>query len=369
MKKPILFILMLLAFSVAATAQVRRIAILETIDKENSVPYAVEVMVRSNLTSVISSTQGYEGYDRVNISAIMDEHDFERTGLVSEEQIRQLGVISGADYLLVSEAVKVDESNIFVTAKILNVETAKTEMSTNSLMGTSAQDIQHGCESLANRLLGLQDPYYQEKALSTKKDEKPVEETPVAVPEEKPVAPVVEKTVVMKNVRVGDVISFPDGSQGLVFYIGPEGKGLAVSLNQGEEPWDISRQPDDISMLKNYDDETMAMNYGEGERATKILCSSLGDEARAALWCRLQGEGWYLPSMGEFTMLTNAFKANPMMETVLKNCHGGELQGWYWTSSEHNRKEAWNVSDGGWLATEKKKEKNKVRAVRGFTEQ
>ena len=147
-----------MAFAIAATAQTKRIAILETIDKEGNVPYAVEVMVRSNLTKVISSTPGYEGYDRVNISQIMDEHDFERTGMVNEEQIRRLGELSGADFILVSEAVKFEESNIYVTAKILNVETAKMEASENELMGIGAQDIQHGCKSLANRLLGLPDP-------------------------------------------------------------------------------------------------------------------------------------------------------------------------------------------------------------------
>ena len=156
--KKLYLIILLMAFAIAATAQTKRIAILETIDKEGNVPYAVEVMVRSNLTKVISNTEGYEGYDRVNISQIMDEHEFERTGLVNEDQIRRLGEISGADYLLVSEAVKFDELNIFVTAKILNVVSAKTEGSENALMGMTAQDIQHGCESLANRLLGLPDP-------------------------------------------------------------------------------------------------------------------------------------------------------------------------------------------------------------------
>lgn len=161
MRKLMSVVVYVLILGLSATGQVKRIAILETLDKENKVPYAVEVMVRSNLTKVISNTSGYEGYDRVNISEIMDEHDFERTGLVSEEQIRRLGEISGADFILVSEAVKFDESNIFVTAKILNVVSAKTEGSENALMGMTAQDIQHGCESLANRLLGRPDPWAQ----------------------------------------------------------------------------------------------------------------------------------------------------------------------------------------------------------------
>lgn len=202
MKKYFLITLVLMAFATAASAQNKRIAILETIDKEDKVPYAVEVMVRSNLTKVISNTEGYEGYDRVNISQIMDEHEFERTGLVNEDQIRQLGEISGADYLLVSEAVKFDESNIFITAKILNVESAKTEGSENALMGMTAQDIQDGCESLANRLLGLPDPTMYNQANSSNTNTQSVQPS-VQQPEEKPIEePLVAENIKIENPRI-----------------------------------------------------------------------------------------------------------------------------------------------------------------------
>lgn len=155
MKKNFLIILLLMAFALAATAQNKKIAILETVDKEEAVPYAVEVMVRSSLNKVISSTPGYEGYDRVDMSQIMGEQSFQRTGMVSEDQIKRLGEISGADYILVTEVVKYDESNIYVTAKILDVETAKMELSDYELMGVSAKEVQIGCEQLAKKLLGV----------------------------------------------------------------------------------------------------------------------------------------------------------------------------------------------------------------------
>lgn len=364
--KKTLTLLLALVIGLSVSAQIKRIAILETIDKENKVSYAVEVMVRSNLTKVISNTPGYEGYDRVNISEIMDEHDFERTGLVSEEQIRQLGVISGADYLLVSEAVKFDESNIFVTVKILNVESAKTESSENALMGMTAQDIQHGCESLANRLLGIPDPYLQEKqnpvAETKDKEEKPAAPTTIMKPEE-------PKIVNLGKTTIGDLVSFPDGTKGMVFFLDSDGKGLVVSLAEGEESWDNSYRPDDIGMLKNIENDEEGMVYGLGDGFTKAICASLGDDGRAAFWCRLQGEGWYLPSMGEMYVLATTFKDNPALQIALTNYKGGTINGWYWSSSEHDKKEAWNVSDGGWTSTEKKKEKNKVRAIRAFKEE
>jgi len=174
--KRLLLSIVILTFTLAATAQNKKVAILETVDKEDNVPYAVEIMVRSSLTKAISQTQGYEGYDRVDMSQIMGEQNFQRTGMVNDAQIKRLGELSGADYILVSEAVKFDEKNIYVTAKILNVETAKTEISDNVLMGTSAQEIQKGCETLSKNLFGVKT---ETKEQQQKPTVTPVAQTPI----------------------------------------------------------------------------------------------------------------------------------------------------------------------------------------------
>lgn len=181
MKRIVLSILFILLV-ITAIAQNKKVAILETVDKEDNVPYAIEIMVRSSLTKAISHTPGYEGYDRVDMSQIMGEQSFQRTGMVNDAQIKRLGEISGADYILVSEAVKFDEKNIYVTAKILNVETAKTEISDNVLMGTSAQEIQIGCETLSKNLFGIK--------------------TEVLEPQQKPSVTPFAKTPVTKNNQI-----------------------------------------------------------------------------------------------------------------------------------------------------------------------
>lgn len=153
--KRLVFVMLFICCTLATYSQVKKVAILETVDKVGSVSYAHKLMLRANLAKAITNTPGYEAYDRTDIDAIMGEQDFQRTGMVSDDQIKRLGEITGADYILVAEAVKVDESNMFITAKILNVETAKTERTDNALMALNAADIQHGCESLANNLLGI----------------------------------------------------------------------------------------------------------------------------------------------------------------------------------------------------------------------
>lgn len=154
MKKTIFFILMLAAFSVAATAQNKKIAILETVDKKGDVPYGVLLQLRSNLTYAISNTPGYEGYDRVDMAQIIGEHDFQRTGLVSDEQIRKLGAITGCSSILVAEAAVYNKDNIIITAKILNVETASVERSVPpQISSTTPMEMQKACVELADMLL------------------------------------------------------------------------------------------------------------------------------------------------------------------------------------------------------------------------
>ena len=129
MKNKLLFFTTLLLLPLFVTAQNKKVAILETVDKYDKVPYGVKLQLRSNLTYAISNTPGYEGVDRVDMSSIMGEHNFQRTGMVTQAQIKKLGEMTGAGSVLVAEAAIYDASHVIITAKILNVETAGVENS------------------------------------------------------------------------------------------------------------------------------------------------------------------------------------------------------------------------------------------------
>ena len=359
--KKFLFVSMMLLIALSASSQVKKVAILETIDTKGDISLGVKLMVQSNLKKSISNAQGYEGYDRVNMSQIMGEQEFQRTGMVNEEQIKRLGEVAGCDYIIVSKVAKVDETSIFVTAEILNVETAQTIRADNALMTTTASDIQHGCESLANRLLGIEDPYTNERHITENK---------------KTDAPVVVKDGTKEETRVnpenrskvGDLKIFPDGTQGIVFYMDKDGNGLAVSLDESEMVWDASNNYFDINTLKNLKQENHAFNYGEGEINTQKIIQYLGSNAYAANWCLMYGEDWYLPSVGEMYYLVINSPKGSKVANSLKTNGGGRISGWYWTSSEHDREEAINVSAGGTVHTETKDEDANVRAIRAFKE-
>ncbi len=135
----------------------KSVAILNVVDRENFMDYEMEFMIRSNFAKAITDTPGYEGYDRSDIDQILHEHNFQRTGMVSDEQIRRIGEMSGAQYVLIVEVAKVDYATVFFTTKFLDIETARIEKTANNLSGTSLSDLQNISATLARDLLGWQD--------------------------------------------------------------------------------------------------------------------------------------------------------------------------------------------------------------------
>lgn len=152
------FILIAFLCVQAAKAQVvqdvKKVAITEVVDKKGDIGYGIKLMLRSCLSSAVTNTFGYEGYDRTDIASIMDEQQFQRTGLVSDDEIKRFGEMTGASYILVAEMAQIDEDNFFITAKILDVETAKLEKMEYAHSGSDVTQLRKACQNLAEALLG-----------------------------------------------------------------------------------------------------------------------------------------------------------------------------------------------------------------------
>ena len=151
--KKLSLILVAALLSISSIAQVRKVAILETVDREKALTYGVKLMLRSYLAEAVTNTPGYEAYDRTNLQQIFDEQEFQRTGFVSDEDIKKIGEMTGVQFVLVAEASKLDANNLFITAKILNVETARVEKTANTSSQTDIPSLQKGAQDLASRLL------------------------------------------------------------------------------------------------------------------------------------------------------------------------------------------------------------------------
>ena len=154
MKRAIIFFAALLVSVVSWSQTTQKVAILETVDKEGAVPYGKRLQLRQSLTFAITNTPGYEGFDRVDMASITGEQNFQRTGMVSDEQIKKLGEMTGASLVLVAEAAIYDDENIIITEKLLDVETAGVKSAAPpEIASTDKQSMSDACISLARYLL------------------------------------------------------------------------------------------------------------------------------------------------------------------------------------------------------------------------
>ncbi|MBQ2993808.1 MAG: hypothetical protein IJE21_07935 [Alistipes sp.] len=136
-----------------SSAQLKTVAITEVVNKSGDLEYVQRVKIRTHLTAAISKKPGYSAVDRVDIAHILNEQSFQRTGLVDNATIKKLGAITGADYVLMIEAVKTNHNTeIYVVVKLLNVETSDIKMVKDLTISTAA--IENGCQELANLIIG-----------------------------------------------------------------------------------------------------------------------------------------------------------------------------------------------------------------------
>lgn len=157
MKKILTLCVLAISLCVAAQDDAKRIAILETVDKENRVDYAYELQLRQSLTFAINRTPGYRGYNRLDMAQINSEHNFQRTGYVSDADIKKLGQMTGAAYVLIAEATMYSGGDkLMILANLVNVESGEIENSTPPI--TSAMDAEsmaESCKKIAQILLNV----------------------------------------------------------------------------------------------------------------------------------------------------------------------------------------------------------------------
>ena len=150
--KRTLFTLLLIVNSLFSFAQIR-IAILPMVDKGASVSAGMSAFLLDNITSAIAETDGYEAYDRVDLASIMDEQKFQRTGNVSDDQIKEIGVMTGASFVLVTTVAPFNAEKMTASGKILHVETAQVFSSGSVLFLASGDDVVSACQTLIGKLL------------------------------------------------------------------------------------------------------------------------------------------------------------------------------------------------------------------------
>lgn len=171
-----------------------------------------------------------------------------------------------------------------------------------------------------------------------------------------------------QNVALGTVITNPDGSKGVVFYINPTYTGgcmVALEDVSSTCAWGNSV---DIPFLRNYtwtQNECLLSDL-DGYANTTVLRDYQSANTNYASGKINYANGWYLPSAGQLRKL---FGALPFIENAITNAGGTTLSkyNYYWSSTENSELYAWTVSSSFGMYSCSKTSSNQIRAVHDFS--
>ena len=249
--------------SVAAFGQQKKIALLEPRigDGSTGVSGMEKAMVRGELRKAIVNHTGYEAFTRADIDKLMSEQDFQRTGMVSDDQIKRIGVMSGADYICVSTLNKTN-TEFYLEAYLVNVESAQISNPASQygeLVGGKLANMLPVCQALAQELLGTISPAVRSiKATETSSSKQ-------------------NKTIVQSLFGGGSAEEKNE----------PSPLPASTNVTQAQiDAYQLSTLPDGTVVVVNRSDEDIRMSY---------------DDAVAA--CACKGAGWRLPTIQELRII------------------------------------------------------------------
>ena len=120
MRKLITFLF--LACVIAGGYAEKKVALLEPRAAEGSEAIAAmeKAMIRGEMRKALLQMDGYEAFSRSDIDQVMNEQNFQRSGVVSEADIHRLGEMSGADYICVTTITK-SSTEFYLEAYLIDV--------------------------------------------------------------------------------------------------------------------------------------------------------------------------------------------------------------------------------------------------------
>jgi formylglycine-generating enzyme required for sulfatase activity len=154
MKRILIFMIVLLSGTIVFGQEGKKKVAIYTDDKsgKNYVEFAGEF-----LTNAIVKRNDYEAYERTKdfLQLISKEQEYQRSGAVSEDQIASLGKQLGVQ-LVCAVIIGVADGQYFISAKLIDVETAGIESSSRPQLFSAGDyaGFEKACEEVAASLFG-----------------------------------------------------------------------------------------------------------------------------------------------------------------------------------------------------------------------
>lgn len=121
---------MFLVFTLCLSAQENKpsIAVFDCLSESTSADKDTRTAVREIISSTIVNTHEYDVVERVLLEQVMKEQGFQYSGIVDEEQITEIGKITGAETIILPILTSPSYGNTYILSiKMLNVKTGNIE--------------------------------------------------------------------------------------------------------------------------------------------------------------------------------------------------------------------------------------------------
>ena len=175
-----------------------------------------------------------------------------------------------------------------------------------------------------------------------------------------------------QSYHVGDLYTAPDGSQGVVFYVHPDGSGgWVVALTDASEgcPWGATGDVPELTNLHptyipNYNYLNLLVDTS-GYANTLAIRNFQNNNPTYAAGLVDFANGWYLPSYAQISLL---YGQMPLIKDALIAAGGTAMvSGSYWCSSEKDASRAYEIEYSGGCEPMNKTDSYRVRAIRSFS--
>jgi len=156
--------------SLSTFAQDKKVAMLETIANNTEISSMVKNMVRGELTKSISLQPGFSAFTRIDVDQMMDEINFQHSGMVNDEQIAKLGEMSGADFICISKVSK-DNESYYIEAYLINIVTGQIENSATDFVESGGiTAVNESCQKIAKELVDSDNSEAESTETAERKD-------------------------------------------------------------------------------------------------------------------------------------------------------------------------------------------------------
>ena len=150
MKKNIFTIAILLLVSVSAMAQ-QRVAVF---DPSGNVPDFIREIVREEISVLFVNTPGYVVLERALINQVLQEDQFQASGLVDDAQVGEIGRRLGANLALVTTLTQMGSGNFHISARLIDVVSARVERQQTAQTTQGDGDLMVTVQRMVREMIG-----------------------------------------------------------------------------------------------------------------------------------------------------------------------------------------------------------------------